>query len=1727
MKTTKFKFNLDAIVHLTNCHINKKNPNLKLLEKYTSFGSVEYFSIPIKIKDFINDPRLLDQYNFKNKDQEYFYSFFKKIVELTSLDRAENLKKQLSKSWSTAYYTPQSIVDLKMYHIIKNDANRINTINKDHNPYVILDPSCGNGHYLKAIRRAFQKLRSEKIINEEYTTLIKKRKVIIEAIEIEPIAYYVTKRLYPEVHLHFTPFQNTSLLFKEYDLIASNIPFSKSKIQLLQQQDQDILKDKGKINLQQYYFYKGSSLLKEKGKLAYITSSVIADSNVYDDLRSYLVHHNDLLINIRLPNSTFDNTQVVSDCIVFEKNSNKKYLSNKEERYTYIGLKKLEESNTEFKFNDFFLYYSDYLMGTLGTNRMHGKESITLYYKNSIESLVKTIKDKKLFEIESSPIVGKEINKDKQGEIKIIQSGQLDLFENVVNETILKTKHKVYDVGFLEKHSIGSEKLLFFEGKFGYFSSEVNNQDRFVFNEIKTTISNEEKNLLLNIIKSFDEIYFSYKDSTYHKQRKESHKNLIQSYNELTTQYNSLYFYKDQLLIDCLGEEIIKLETLKNDQVIKSDLLSDINFFDKAITKKLHSYQDAIMASLNRNNTLDFEFIKNVLELDVTLEELKKDLTIKGYIYLEINSDKKSQYVLKDVFLSGNIYSKIDLLQDYYKDLMPSWYSNEIHSKQLNLLNESKNPWIEFDHINIQLGNAWIDKSYFETFIAENLFGLSYSSDITLSQFKSNSIYKIIPTRDLSRYQYINQKYSIRRFGREEGRLIMNPIQLVESCLNNITPTFSYKEEKKDGSGKFETKKDIRAFKLAQYKIKQIENEWKTFLSSLPVEDKMKIEKQYNYRLNNYVEREIRGSHLEFNLSGGIKLRDHQKDAVYKIIEDGGAIIDHKVGAGKTFTMITASKKMKELGLIKKPVIACLKANVREIYREYKVLYPDAKILFEEPNLTNKEKRKDYFSKIAHNDWDCIIMKHDTLSRIPIPEETEKEYLEEQIENLNHDFNILNSSEEGKPSKRQLKGLQERIENTELRIQYLTQYLKDHADTLIYNIATLGIDHLFIDESHHFKNVGFNSVHMNVAGLGTRKGSKKAVNLKMQIMTLHKKYGFDKGITFCTGTVISNSMVELYNVLNMKAPSEMQSLDIKTFDSFAKLFAIKNSDYEMSVTGDVKIKERFRNFVNVPELIKLYKKHAHIINSHNFTVERPDLKNELIEIDPNDLQLNFNDKLVEFVEEENGQLLSGITGRIYSEDQMNAKMLLCTNLSKKASIDMRLVNSSFPKQENGKLDILCKKLSEIYYKFNEDKGVQIVFSDIGTPNRNEDRFSVYDEIRNSLVAKFNIPMKEIAFIHEHDSTLHKKQAFFNEVNKGNYRIIIGSTSKLGTGVNIQKRCTALHHIDIPWRPSDMEQRNGRGARQGNWLAKEKNNNVVNSYIYATKKSLDAYNFQILAHKDEFIHQIKNGSVSQRTFNEGDIGENGEVSYAVLSACVSGNTELLEKIKLEKKLERLEDEKLFKTNQIAKAKSNIEYYTDKNRELEKQIENLDKVKPQVEKNFGNYYKEEVKELLPPILDKEGVEIPSKEVDKIIQERYLNGILSIDFFQNRDKLFSQGDYSLFLEKKTFINEKPKMEIIIRDDVNDLSYKRRSNIIPKKDVIKIIPERLKNLEKSIFNKKDEIQDNKSIINKNQKILNSVSVSKGTEQKINILKNEIKRLEKIVLSQTKEKKKRKNIKL
>lgn len=542
-------------------------------------------------------------------------------------------------------------------------------------------------------------------------------------------------------------------------------------------------------------------------------------------------------------------------------------------------------------------------------------------------------------------------------------------------------------------------------------------------------------------------------------------------------------------------------------------------------------------------------------------------------------------------------------------------------------------------------------------------------------------------------------------------------------------------------------------------------------------------------------------------------------------------------------------------------------------------------------------KRLRLFHEIKNNNWDCIILTHDQFAKIPQSPEIQREIFQTELDNIEKDLYTLKNMG-GEISRRMLKGLEIRKNNLGIKLQVVLMNIEQKKDAGI-NFKDLGIDHLFVDESHKFKNLTFTTRHERVAGLGNMEGSQKALNMLFAVRTLQEKFNSDLCVTFLSGTPISNSLTEMYLLFKYLRPKEMSRQGIENFDAWAAVYARKTVDFEFSVTNEIIAKERFRHFIKVPELALFYNEITDYKTAKHINLDKPELEEQLINIPPTPDQQEFIVKLMAFAKTGDGTLI----GRSpLSNEEDKGRMLIATNYAKKMAVDMRLIDPlKYENHPHNKVNVCARKVNELYQLSNDQKGTQIIFCDIGTPKPNA--FNIYDALKEKLAADFNIPAHHITFIH--DWTDRQKPELFRKMNSGEIRILLGSTEKAGTGLNVQRNVVAMHHLDIPWKPSELEQRNGRGARQGNVLAKESYNNKVKNYIYAVEQSLDNYKFNLLKNKQTFISQMKNCELNVRTIDEGSIDEKSGMNFSEYIAILSGDTSLLEKSKIEKKIAVLE------------------------------------------------------------------------------------------------------------------------------------------------------------------------------------------------------------------------------
>ncbi len=515
--------------------------------------------------------------------------------------------------------------------------------------------------------------------------------------------------------------------------------------------------------------------------------------------------------------------------------------------------------------------------------------------------------------------------------------------------------------------------------------------------------------------------------------------------------------------------------------------------------------------------------------------------------------------------------------------------------------------------------------------------------------------------------------------------------------------------------------------------------------------------------------------------------------------------------------------------------------------------------------------------------------------------------MQKELDSVEESLDVLRN--QGRDiSRAMLKGLEKRKQNLEVKLEKLANSINERTDDVV-DFKQMGIDHIFVDESHKFKNLMFSTRHNRVSGLGTQDGSQKAMNMLFALRTIQDKTGKDLGATFLSGTTISNSLTELYLLFKYLRPKDLERQNINCFDAWAAIFAKKSTDFEFSVTNQIVQKERFRYFIKVPELASFYNEITDFRTAKDVGVDRPEGNEILHNIPPTPQQEEFIDKLMEFAKTGDATIL----GREpLSETEEKAKMLIATDYARKMALDMRMIDQGlYDDHIDNKASHCAANIAKYYRKYDEHKGTQFVFSDLGTFK--PDQWNVYSEVKRKLVEDYNIPEHEVQFIQQHKSEAQRKKVIA-AMNEGTVRVIFGSTDMLGTGVNAQQRAVAIHHLDSPWRPSDLAQRDGRAIRKGNEIAKLYADNKVDVVIYAVEKSLDSYKFNLLHNKQMFISQLKSGAMGARTIDEGSSDEKSGMNFSEYMAILSGNTDLLDKAKLEKKVAALESErKAFNKN----------------------------------------------------------------------------------------------------------------------------------------------------------------------------------------------------------------------
>lgn len=1020
-----------------------------------------------------------------------------------------------------------------------------------------------------------------------------------------------------------------------------------------------------------------------------------------------------------------------------------------------------------------------------------------------------------------------------------------------------------------------------------------------VFNPIDLKPEQTKRALLyLTISDTYQQLY-AYEVNT-HEPAEDLREHLNEYYDEFISKYGFLNEQENKkfILCDANGREALSLERVENDVFYKADIFHHPISFSLEEDKVVDNPLDALSASLNKFGTVNLSYMDDLLPNMDTYDMID---SLKGHVYF---NPMEGTIEPKEKFLSGNVVAKAKAVHKWIsdkesdpaiKEYSPIAKDIEDAKESLEALEKARPKRIEFDELDFNFGERWIPSKIFEYYASElfnTKINISYAASI--DEFSVDA-----PRKNMK----IWEEFCVRGYYRT-----YDGIALLSHALLNTEPEIS-KSLGKDEHGNDIKVPDSEAMQQAHSKIEEIRNGFPEWLSRQSYDFKEKLTDLYNNKFNCYVRPQYDGSCQTFPdlnmkmLSDrfGIKsLYQSQKDCIWMLKQNGGGICDFEVGCGKTLLMCIAAHEMKRIGTAHKPMIIGLKANVADIAATYQTVYPNARILYADEKSYSKQNRIDFFNKIKNNDYDCIIMSHDQFNKIPQSPEIQKRILQSELDSVEENLLILKT--QGKEiSKGMQKGLLKRKENLNARLENLKYQMAQSKDDVV-DFKKMGIDHIFIDESHHFKNLMFNTRHNRVAGLGNSDGSQKALNLLFAIRTIQEKTGKDLGATFLSGTTISNSLTELYGLFKYLRPQEMERQDIRCFDAWAAIYTKKTTDFEFNVTNNLVAKERFRYFIKVPELAAFYNEITDYRTAAHVGVVRPEKHVILNNIPPTPQQEEFIQKLMVFAETGDATIL----GRApLSKTEEKSKMLIATDYARKMALDMRMIDPAYGDHPGNKASHCAKMIADYYRRYDEQKGTQFVFSDLGTYKKDE--WNVCSDIKRKLVEDYGIPANEIRFIQECKNE-KQRNALIADMNEGNVRVLFGSTSMLGTGVNAQKRAVAVHHLDAPWRPSDLTQRDGRAIRSGNEIAKLYADNKVDVIIHAVEKTLDSYKFNLLQCKATFIDQLKSGSLGKRSFDEGGMDEKTGMNYSEYVAILSGNTDLLEKAKLDKKITSLEGER---------------------------------------------------------------------------------------------------------------------------------------------------------------------------------------------------------------------------
>lgn len=1384
-----------------------------------------------------------------------------------------------------SFYTDTAIVD-SIYEVIRNAGF------EDGN---ILEPAMGVGNFFG---RLPEELRD---------------KVNLYGVEKDSLSGRIAQKLYPQADITIDGFENTRFNDNSFDVAIGNIPFGDFSVN-------DSKYNSKHLKIHDYFFLKSLDKVRDGGIVAFVTSKGTLDKKD-SSFRKTLAERADLVGAVRLPNNAFKSagTEVTADIIFLQKREKKSEI---EPSWVHTG--QLENGLTV---NNYFVEHPEMILGeVVEGNKMFGRTDDTM--------CVPFNDGRTLSELLSSAV--KNINFEYSASAEKL----IPVSEHLTAEP-LKLRLQSFYRRNGEIYFYGSDK----NGKIVNVSADK---------ALGKKLNHERINSFIDIRDTLRELLDVQQYDNKDSEIAQLQEKLNNCYDSFYSKYGLLHSSYNHSLLNSDGAyplvASLEADFAKDNNLLvkKSDIFTERVNKPTATINHVDTAEEALAVCVAEKGVIDFEYMSQIT--DVPPEDLKIGLREKGEIFAvpSYTGDEDYEYQTASEYLSGDIYAKLDMAKAYAS-------VNGIYESNVVALKEVLPTPLKAGDIDINLGATWIDKKYYEQFMYE-IFETpqSLKSDYVSRFFKSDRI-ELDYSEYSGRWNITNKRADLSvTTVKTYGASGLSAYQIFESVLNLSEPKV-YKD-KVDEYGVVERDKnnkpvrvlDVEATQVVQQKANAIRREFKNWIFK-DANRRRDIVDTYNRTFNCVHAREYDGSHLNFlGMNSNIQLHEHQKNAIAHAIYGGNTLFAHSVGAGKTFEMIATAMECKRLGLCHKSLFAVPNHLTEQVGADFLKLYPNANILVATKDDFKSSNRKMLMSKIATGNYDAVVIGHTQLKMLPLSPERQEAFLQSQIDDIVAGLAEMKAQDGNKFTVKEMERTKKNLENQLEKLQ------SSKKDNTVY-FEELGIDKLFVDEAHEFKNLYCATKLQNVSGISSR-ASQRATELFAKCRYLDEKTG-GKGVVFATGTPLSNSVTELHTMMRYLNYDFLASHNnMQNFDNWISAFGVQKKEYELAPAGN-KFKERTRiaEYSNLPELMSMFKMVADVKTAETLKLKVPDCELHIVDVEPTELQKELVDELSDRADEVN----SG------SVDPSQDNMLKITGDGRKLGLDPRLISPDFEDNPNTKLNVCVNNVFDIYTDTAKDKLTQIVFCDLGVPSKNTGndsskeqndnksvaeldsleetgKFCVYDDIRDKLIAK-GIPATEIAYIHN-AKTEAQKSELFSKVRSGEVRILLGSTGKMGTGTNVQDRIIALHDLDVPWRPADLEQRRGRMVRQGNI------NEKVHLYRYVTKGTFDAYSYQLLETKQKFISQVMTDKAPARKCADVD---QAALSYGEIKALCTGDDRIREKLTLDNRVKELNSLKADYNNTKYELEDAVAAYPEKRKQLLCTIGNIksdiDNVKSFVDKD----------------------------------------------------------------------------------------------------------------------------------------------------------------------------------